>query len=98
FKLQNPRTQLQVNAPNAAGTTQIWPVEWESADDLNEIGIRPNTLKPGDQVIVTGNITSTNTIRVISLQRPSDGFSWGYLSAIRFAAPDRTMFVSSTPQ
>jgi hypothetical protein len=96
FDLQNPRTLLQVNAPNADGTMQTWQVEWESATYLNEIGIRPNTLKSGDQVIITGSITPTNTIRLISVQRPSDGFSWGYLGAIRAAPSEGVMFVSST--
>src|SRR6266496_418313 len=87
FNFQNPRSVLRVTAPDADGTMHSWPVEWESADNLMEIGIQPNTLKPGDQVVVTGNITRTNTVRLISLQRPSDAFSWGYLSAVRFAAP-----------
>src|SRR5262249_28405712 len=47
FNLQNPRATLQVNAPNADGTMHTWPVEWESADYLREIGIRPNTLRSG---------------------------------------------------
>src|SRR5262249_46858558 len=95
FNLQNPRSLLQVNAPNGDGATQVWPVEWESADYLKELGMTPNAFKDGDQVIVTGSFTRTNSIRVISIRRPSNGFSWGYASAVRVAPFDGVMFVNS---
>ena len=98
FKLQTPGTLLQVNAPNADGTMQTWPIEWESADYLAELGIRPNTLQPGDHIIVTGAITRTNTIRLIGVMRPSDGFFWGYLGLVHSAPSDGLMFVSSSLQ
>jgi hypothetical protein len=98
INFQNPRTQLQVNAPNADGQMKIWPVEWESAEYLKDIGIRPNTLRSGDKVIITGNITSRKTISLISVQRPSDGFSWGYLPPIRWLGSDGVMFVGPAPQ
>ena len=98
--VQNPRTQLQINAPNADGQMQIWPVEWESAAYLDDVGIKPNTLGPGDKVIITGNITRMNTIALISIQRPSQednqpAFSWGYLGPIRAALSNGEMFVGS---
>jgi hypothetical protein len=95
FNLEGPRALIQVRAPNAEGTMQVWPVEWESTGYLKEIGIRPNTLKPGDPLIVTGNITRTNTIRLVTMQRPSDGFSWGSLNVVRSTSRDGVMFVSS---
>jgi hypothetical protein len=95
FNFEGPRALIQVRGPNADGTMQVWPVEWENTDYLKEIGIRPNTLKPGDQIIVTGNITRTNTIRLVTLQRPSDGFSWGYRGAVHATPADAVMFVSS---
>jgi len=98
FTLQNPRALLQVKAPNAAGALQVWPVEWESADYLNENGIRAGTFGSGDQLIVTGTLTRNGTIRLIGVQRPSDGFSWGYLPSIRSAPSEGAMFVSATAQ
>jgi hypothetical protein len=98
FNLQNPRSVLQINAPNGDGAMQIWPVEWESADYLKELGMTPDTFRTGDQVIVTGSFTRTNSIRLISIRRPADGrpsFSWGYASAVRVAAFDGVMFVDS---
>jgi hypothetical protein len=98
FNLQNSRSLIQVSAPNADDTMQVWPVEWEGADYLKEIGITANTLKAGDQVIVVGNITRTNTIRVISLQRPFDNFSWGLSYGVRAAPFDGVMFIAPAPQ
>ena len=95
-RFQNPRTLLQVRAPNADGATQIWPVEWASTDYLAGIGLQPNTLKIGDQVIVTGNVTPPNTIHLIVVKRPSDGFSWGDVNAFSSAPSDAVMFVSSS--
>src|SRR5262249_45491179 len=98
--LQNPRTQLRVNAPNADGTMQIWSVEWESADYLTGNGISPDILKSGNKVIITGNVTRENTVRLISIQRPSDGFFWGYgyRGSVRPAISDGVMFVGLPPQ
>jgi hypothetical protein len=100
---QNPRTQLQVSAPNADGQMQIWSVDWESAAYLDDIGIKPNMLRAGDKVIITGNITRTNTIALISVQRPSQqdnqaAFSWGYLGPIRAALSSGEMFVGLASQ
>src|SRR5262249_17884626 len=95
---QNPRSILQVNAPNAEGTMQTWPVEWESADNLKELGVTSNTFRGGDQVLVIGNITRDDAIQLISIRRPSDGFSWGCLNAGRVALFDGDMFVGATSQ
>jgi hypothetical protein len=89
---------LQINAPNSDGSMQGWPVEWESAEYLKEMGITSNTLRAGDQVIVTGDITRSNTLRLVAVRRPSDGFSWGALEPIRAAQFDGLMFVSSASQ
>ncbi len=96
FNLQNPRTTVLVKALDADGTLQNWPVEWQSADYLKEIGVKPNTLKVGDQVIVIGNLTRRNTIDLVIVKRLSDGFSWGDVNAVSSAPSDGVMFVSST--
>jgi hypothetical protein len=96
---ETPRVQLKMLAPNADGQMQAWLVEWESADSLKETGLGPNTLKSGETVIITGNITRTNTLSLISVQRPSSvAFSWGYLGPIRAALSDGMMFVGLARQ
>jgi hypothetical protein len=96
FSLQNPRTLFQVNAPNAEGQMQIWRIEWESGDLLTSMGLRPNTLKIGDRLLVTGNLTRDNTIRLVIVRRLSDGFSWGDVNAVLFPPSEGLMFVSSS--
>lgn len=90
---ENPRVQLKTLAPDADGQMQAWLVEWGSADSFTEIGLRPDTLKSGDAVIITGNLTRANTLSLISIQRPLDGFSWGYLHSVRSTFSDGMMFV-----
>jgi hypothetical protein len=84
-------TQGQINAPNADGVMQDWPVEWQNAGEL-----KPDTLKVSDQVVVTGSLTRRNTITPVSIRRLSDGFSWGDSNAFSTAPSDGVMFVSST--
>jgi hypothetical protein len=80
FQLRNPHSFLQVDAPDEDGKTQRWAVEWGGAGLLNGQGISRDTLRPGDQVIVTGNPgrnVEDHRMRLISLRRPADNFSWG---------------------
>jgi hypothetical protein len=92
FSLRDTRTLIQINAPNSDGALQIWPVEWQGADEL-----KPDTLKAGDQVVVTGSVTRRNTIDLVSIRRLRDGFSWGDSNSISVPPSDSMMFVSSNP-
>jgi hypothetical protein len=95
FNFQNPRTIIQVRAPGPGGDMQPWRIEWESADDLIQIGIKPN-LHVGDQVIIAGNLIRPNTIRLITLSRLSDGFNWGGGGLGSSGPSDGVMFVSGS--
>jgi hypothetical protein len=97
FNLQNPRTIIQVRAPGLGGDMQPWRIEWESADDLIQIGLKPDTLHVGDQVIITGNPIRSNLIRLITLSRLSDGFSWGSTGLFSSGPSAGVMFVSGLP-
>ena len=99
FQFQNPRTLLQVSAPDGDGKMQNWRIEWESADNLAETGVGPNMLKAGDQVIITGNAIRPDTMRLIIVRRPAGaGFSWGDTSVVSSAPSEGVMFVSFTPR
>jgi hypothetical protein len=46
---------------------------------LNEQGLKTNSIRPGDRVIVTGQpgrIPEDHRILLESVERPSDGFKW----------------------
>jgi hypothetical protein len=80
FQLRNPHSFVQVDAPDEAGTMQRWAVEWGAAGQLGGQGISRDTLRPGDQVIITGNPgrnPADHRIKMLTLRRPSDGFQWG---------------------
>jgi uncharacterized protein DUF6152 len=80
FQLRNPHSFLEVDAPDEAGKPQRWAVEWGGAGLLSGQGISRDTLKPGDQIVITGNAgrnPEDHRIRLVSLRRPSDNWSWG---------------------
>jgi thiamine monophosphate kinase len=67
-------------APDTAGQMQRWTVEWGGAGQLDGQGVTRETLRPGDQVVITGNPgrnPADYRIRLVTLLRLSDGFGWG---------------------
>ena len=80
FQLRNPHSFVQIDAPDETGAMQRWAVEWGGAGQLGGQGISRDTLKPGDHVVITGNPgrnAADHRVRMITLSRPSDNFSWG---------------------
>jgi hypothetical protein len=59
---------------------QRWSVEWSGTGQLTNQGVTSETLKPGDDVVVLGNpsrVRGEFKALMVSLKRPSDGFTWG---------------------
>src|SRR5215468_3302790 len=78
--LRNPHSFLQVEAPDKDGKMQRWSLEWRSSGSLGTQGIKRDTLKVGDEVVVTANPSRTpGDFRgaLKTLHRKSDGFGWG---------------------
>src|SRR5712691_2429337 len=78
--LRNPHSFLHVEAPDAAGVMQRWSFEWRGVGSLTQQGIKRDTFKVGDEVVVTGNPSRTTTDHrgvLKTLHRKSDGFGWG---------------------
>ncbi|HEY5569468.1 MAG TPA: DUF6152 family protein [Gammaproteobacteria bacterium] len=80
FLFRNPHSYVHVMVPDENGEMQRWAVEWGGAGQLGEQGMTRSTLRIGDEVVITG-APSRNTeqrhLRMNTLLRPSDGFSWG---------------------
>ena len=54
-----------------------WTVEWNSARVLRRQGVAPDTLKPGDHVVVVGEPTQKeHGLHLVSIMRPSDSWEW----------------------
>jgi hypothetical protein len=76
FLLVNPHPFLLIDVTDAAGQVQRWRLEMDNRRELADIGVTPNTFKPGDRVVVTGSLARTQprSLYVLRLDRPVDGF------------------------
>lgn len=80
FLFRNPHSFLQIEAPDENGMMQRWSLEWRSSGQLGQQGIKRNTLKIGDEVVITMNPSRTPADHrgaLKTLHRKSDGFGWG---------------------
>jgi len=82
FDFRNPHAFVHVEAPDTAGTMQRWAVEWGGAGALGTQGVTRNTLKAGDEVVITGNpargaAAGVHRVKMNTLFRKKDGFGWG---------------------
>ena len=79
FIWRNPHSFMKVEAPDEKGEKQIWIIEGAAPQQLNEAGLTATTLRPGDQVVVTGRpgrIAEDHKLLLHTIERPSDGFKW----------------------
>jgi hypothetical protein len=59
---------------------QRWAVEWSGTTQLGAQGVNSATLKVGDQIVILGRpsrVPNENRALMVTLKRPSDGFTWG---------------------
>ena len=87
FMFRNPHSVVHLMAPDENGEMQRWAIEWGAAGALDRQGLSRDTLRVGDQVVVTGNPGRNpieHRVRMQTLRRPTDGFSWGMKSGETF--------------
>jgi hypothetical protein len=80
FVYRNPHSFVHVEAPDPSGTMQRWAIEWGGTAQLDSQGVKRETLKVGDEVVITGRpsrVPGEYRVLMVSLVRPSDGFTWG---------------------
>jgi hypothetical protein len=80
FLLRNPHSFLHIEAKDAKGEMQRWSLEWRSAGSLSQQGVNRDTLKLGDDVVITASPSRTpSDYRGVlkTLYRKSDGLGWG---------------------
>lgn len=82
FDDRNPHSLVILDAVDAKTQQPIrWTVEWASTNRLAREGVNPNTLKPGDHVIIIGHpsrIEEDHKLHMWGIARPSDGWRWGH--------------------
>lgn len=59
-------------------TAQSWRLEMDNRGELEDIGFTPETLRPGDRIVVIGSLArrEANRMYIRRLSRPADGFSY----------------------
>ena len=80
FVLRNPHSFVTVQAPNDKGVMQRWSIEWSGTTQLGNQGIKQESLKVGDAIIVVGRpsrVPGELRALMVNLTRPADGFTWG---------------------
>jgi len=81
FMFRNPHAFVHLNVTDKKGNVTRWAIEWGGASQLGQQGVTRATFKPGDHVIITGNPgrnAEDHRMRMRRIERPSDGFKWGF--------------------
>lgn len=75
FQFVSPHPFMEVTDGR---TAQRWRLEMDNRGELAGIGFTADTLKPGDRVVVTGDLAhrEANRMYIRSLTRPADGFAY----------------------
>ena len=79
FIWRTPHSFLRIDVTAADGTVQTWTLEWGSVGQLSRYNLTRTSLHVGDRVIVIGDAareTSSLRLRIESVTRPLDGWSW----------------------
>jgi hypothetical protein len=87
FMFRNPHSFVHVNVKGQDGNVIRYSVEWGAAAALGRQGIDRATLRPGDFVIISGlpgRNAEDNRLLLRTIERPSDGFRWGFVEDERF--------------
>ena len=80
FVYRNPHSFVHVEAPDATGAAQRWAVEWGGTSQLERTGVKRESLKVGDKVVISGRpsrVPGEYRVLMVTLTRPADGFTWG---------------------
>ena len=80
FVYRNPHSFVHIEALDESGAMQRWAVEWGGTSQLAQAGVKRDSLKVGDKVIINGRpsrVPGEYRVLMVNLSRPADGFSWG---------------------
>jgi hypothetical protein len=80
FVYRNPHAYVHMQAKDDKGVPQRWAVEWAGTAQLAGAGVNKESLKVGDEIVVTARpsrVPGEFRVLMVNLRRPLDGFSWG---------------------
>ena len=75
FRLVNPHAFLTMTV-DRDGRNEVWKLELDNRSELADIGVRSDTLKPGDRLVATGSRArdGSRSIYALRIDRAADGF------------------------
>jgi hypothetical protein len=78
FQFVNPHPWVGVDVAADDGRVQTWRLELDNRFELVDVGMRADTLKPGDMVVATGSAgrDGARSLYVRQLDRPADGLRY----------------------
>ena len=79
FAYRNPHAVLYVVVPDEDGEPVRYAAEWSNPNALRRSGVTPDTLQPGDYVILTGSPGKNpeeHAVHLKGIERPSDDWEW----------------------
>ena len=78
FQFVNPHPWIGLDVTGEGGRVQTWRLELDNRFELVDVGMRADTLKPGDMVVATGSAgrDGARSLYVRQLDRPADGLRY----------------------
>jgi len=91
FQFINPHPILTMDVADGSDRTLEWRLEMDNRFELVGIGVKADTLRAGDRIIVTGSLSRERPqgLYIMRLDRPADGFRYEQVGASPRIRPGR---------
>ncbi len=78
FHFVNPHPWVGIDVTTAPGQVEPWRLELDNRFELVDVGMKADTLKPGDAVVARGSAgrNGARSLYVRQLDRPADGLRY----------------------
>jgi hypothetical protein len=86
FDYINPHAWVHLMARDETGELQKFSAEWSNPRRLGQQGLTAASIKPGDQVVITGSPgrnSAERRLHLKAIERPADGWKWPLARARR---------------
>ena len=76
FQFISPHPIVVIEVVGRGGDKESWRLEMDNRGELSAVGMRADTLKKGDRVVVSGGVArdQSRALYIRRLERPADGF------------------------
>ena len=76
FQFVSPHPIVVIEVVGRGGDKESWRLEMDNRGELSAVGMRADTLKKGDRVVVRGGVArdQSRALYIRRLERPADGF------------------------